>query len=154
MQNSPDAFSLLRFLEAQQPVYARVIEELKAGRKQSHWMWFIFPQIAGLGHSALARHYAIALLDEAGHYLAHPVLGTRLIECTRLVLAVRERTAREILGTPDDLRFRSCMALFRLAAPEREEFPMALDRFFDGELDARTAEILRGLLSKVGKKLR
>ena len=153
MQNSLDAFQLVRFVEAQEPVYARVLAELNAGRKQSHWMWFIFPQIAGLGHSALARHYAIASLDEAGHYLAHPVLGTRLIECTRLVLAVLDGSAFEIFGTPDDLNFRACMTLFRLAAPEREEFPRALDRFFDGEPDARTVEILRGLSFKVGTRL-
>ena len=154
MQNSPDAFAPMRFLEAQEPVYARVLAELGAGRKQSHWMWFIFPQIAGLGHSALAHHYAIASLDEAGHYLAHPVLGTRLIECTRLVLAVPERTAFAIFGTPDDLKFRSCMTLFGIAAPEREGFPMALDRFFAGEPDARTVEILLGLSSNVGERLR
>ena len=103
---SDDPFDLQRFVDAQAPVYERVRAELKNGRKQSHWMWFIFPQIAGLGHSAMARRYAISSLDEAKVYLAHPVLGPRLRECTRLVVQTDGRSAYEILGSPDDMKFR------------------------------------------------
>ena len=133
-------FDLDRFAAAQDPVYGRVTGELRAGRKQSHWMWFVFPQIAGLGHSDMARRYAIASLDEARAYLAHPVLGLRLRECTALVLAIKDKSAEEIFGHPDDLKFRSCMTLFAHAAREdtETEFQKALTRFFDAKEDDRT----------------
>jgi uncharacterized protein (DUF1810 family) len=133
--------SLERFVEAQAPVYARALAELKAGRKQSHWMWFVFPQIAGLGHSAMAQHYAIQNLAEARAYLAHPLLGKRLRECTQAVLDVEGKSAHAIFGSPDDLKFRSSMTLFDLASPN-DIFRAALEKFFNGEADALTVEKL------------
>src|SRR3569833_1248572 len=112
-----DPHDLQRFIEAQAPVIARVRTELSHGRKRSHWMWFIFPQIAGLGFSPMAQLYAIASLDEARAYLAHPILGPRLEDCTRLVLAVEGSTASDIFGWPDEMKFRSSMPLFARAAP-------------------------------------
>jgi len=113
-------FDLERFLDAQAPVIGQVQSELRAGTKRTHWMWFVFPQIAGLGHSAMAQRYAIASLDEAKAYAAHPVLGARLRDCTALVLAVEGKTVHQIFGSPDDLKFHSCMTLFARAAPEGE----------------------------------
>jgi uncharacterized protein (DUF1810 family) len=142
MQDDP--YDLRRFVEAQAPVYHDVLVELRAGRKQSHWMWFVFPQIAGLGRSGTARFYAISSLAEVRAYLDHPVLGVRLRECTELILAVEGRSAHEIFGSPDDLKFRSSMTLFAEAAPREETlFQAALDKFFGGEPDQRTFEILR-----------
>lgn len=131
---APDPFDLARFVKAQAPVIDHVRAELAAGRKQSHWMWFVFPQIAGLGSSAMSRRYAIASLAEAGAYLAHPVLGPRLIELTGVVNAIRGLTAREIFAAPDDAKFHACMTLFAAAAsaggPERPVFAAALARYF------------------------
>jgi len=137
-----DPFDLSRFMTAQQSVMAQLRRELEAGRKESHWMWFVFPQLRGLGRSEMAHHYGIGSLDEARAYAAHPVLGPRLVECTGLVLAVRGRSAREILGSPDDLKFRSCMTLFARAAPEQTVFREALDRFFGGAPDPATLTLL------------
>ena len=134
--------NLERFIEAQAPVYDKALAELKAGCKQSHWMWFVFPQIAGLGHSPMAQHYAIQNLAEARAYLTHPLLGTRLRECTQAVLDTEGRTAHEIFGSPDDLKFCSSMTLFDLASPG-DIFRIALDRYFGGEDDALTLEKLR-----------
>ncbi len=134
---------LERFVAAQDPVYARVCAELRAGDKRSHWMWFIFPQLHGLGSSPMARRYAITSLAEARDYLAHPVLGARLRECTSLVNAVPERTLREIFGHPDDLKFRSSMTLFATASVDAEPFAAALRKYCDGRRDARTLELLR-----------
>jgi len=134
--------SLERFVEAQAGVYDRALAELKAGRKQSHWMWFIFPQIAGLGHSAMAQMYAIPSLQEARDYLAHPVLGQRLHECCAAVMAVEGKSAHAIFGSPDDLKFRSSLTLYDLASPN-DIFRAALDKYFDGEADALTLEKLR-----------
>src|SRR5882724_5032291 len=117
MRNADDPYDLQRFVDAQNPVYDRVRAELRSGRKQTHWMWFIFPQIAGLGHSAMAQRYAISSLQEAQAYLDHAILGSRLRDCTGLVTRVEGRTAREILGPPDDMKFRSCLTLFAHAAP-------------------------------------
>ena len=133
-----DPFDLQRFVDAQAAVYERVRAELKNGRKQSHWMWFIFPQIAGLGHSAMAQRYAISSLDNAKAYLANPVLGPRLRECTSLVLQVVGKSALQILGSPDDMKFRSCMTLFARAAPEEALFRTALEKYFDGVEDSQT----------------
>lgn len=138
-----DPFNLQRFVDAQDPVYARVARELRAGDKQSHWMWFVFPQVAGLGHSAMAQLYAIGSLDEAKAYLAHQVLGARLKECTTLVLKVEGRSAQAIFGSPDDLKFRSSMTLFARAAPDEPLFRDALEKYFNGEVDTRTVELLR-----------
>ncbi len=131
---------LARFLDAQAPVIDAVRAELRAGRKRSHWMWFVFPQILGLGRSAMAERYAIASLDEAKAYLAHPVLGARLKETTALVLAVEGRSIHDILGTPDDLKFHSSMTLFSRAAPEEPLFRRALEKCFAGREDPLTVE--------------
>jgi len=136
--------NLERFVEAQAPIYARALAELKAGAKQSHWMWFIFPQIAGLGHSAMAQMYAIRDLAEARAYLAHSVLGPRLRECTQAVLDIDGKTAHAIFGSPDDLKFRSSMTLFDSAAPT-DIFRTALEKYFDGEADKLSLELLSGL---------
>ena len=137
-----DTFDLDRFVQAQAPVYDRVVAELHAGRKRTHWMWFVFPQLAGLGFSAMAQRYAIGSLGEAQAYLAHPVLGPRLRECSGLVLAARERDIHRIFGSPDDLKFRSCMTLFQRAAPGEPVFGHCLDRFFGGAPDPQTIALL------------
>jgi uncharacterized protein (DUF1810 family) len=124
--------TLDRFVQAQDGVYDDALAELTAGRKRTHWMWFIFPQIAGLGSSATAQHYAIRSLDEARAYLAHPVLGPRLRECAQALLSVPGRSAREILGHPDDLKLRSSMTLFARAADDPAPFEAVLDRYYDG----------------------
>ena len=138
-----DPFDLERFVVAQAPVIERVRTELAAGRKRSHWMWFVFPQIAGLGHSPMAQHYAIASLAEARAYLAHPLLGARLRECTEFVLATQGKTVHDIFGSPDDLKFRSCMTLFAKAAPDEELFAAALAKYFAGIADAATVSLIR-----------
>ena len=138
-----DPFDLERFVRAQAPVITRVEAELRAGRKQSHWMWFVFPQIAGLGHSAMAARYAIASLAEARAYLVHPILGPRLRTCTELVLAVEGRSIHAIFGSPDDLKFRSCMTLFAAAEPNEPLFAAALRKYFAGAADDATLELLR-----------
>jgi uncharacterized protein (DUF1810 family) len=129
---------LRRFVEAQDPVYEQVLAELRAGRKRTHWMWFIFPQLRGLGSSAMAERYGIASRQEAEEYLRHPVLGPRLIECTRLVNAIEGRTIDEIFGYPDDLKFRSSMTLFAAVAVGQTEFQRALEKYFNGERDPLT----------------
>ncbi len=131
-----------RFVDAQEPVYDDVVEELRRGRKTGHWIWFIFPQVAGLGYSWMSGHYAIASLAEARAYLAHPVLGSRLRECASLVLATTGATAEEILGFIDALKLRSSMTLFHRAAPEEPIFAQVLGRFFDGQPDDLTDERL------------
>ena len=136
-----DPHGLERFVAAQAPVIEAVRDELRAGRKRSHWMWFVFPQLKGLGASSMAQHYGIASLEEARAYLAHPVLGPRLRECCALMLAVPAKGAHEILGSPDDLKFRSCLTLFSLAAPEEAVFRQALQRFYEGEPDPRTVAL-------------
>jgi uncharacterized protein (DUF1810 family) len=133
-----DRYQLARFVSAQSAVYQQVLAELRAGRKRSHWMWFIFPQRAGLGRSAMAQRYAIASLDEARAYLAHPVLGERLRECSRLLLDAAGADALAIFGSPDDLKFHSSMTLFERAAPEEPVFRGCLDKFFGGRADALT----------------
>ncbi|WLB50560.1 DUF1810 domain-containing protein [Bradyrhizobium sp. 521_C7_N1_3] len=139
-----DPFDLERFVRAQDPVFRDVQGELARGRKQTHWMWFVFPQIAGLGFSAMSQRYAIGSRAEARAYLAHPVLGARLIECTTLVLAVEGRTINAILGAPDDSKFRSSMTLFG-AVSDETVFDQALARYFAGERDGATLEILARL---------
>ena len=139
---SSEEFDLERFATAQAQLIDRVREELARGRKQTHWMWFVFPQIASLGFSAMSQRYAIRSLEEAKAYIAHPVLGTRLKECTALVLAVKDRTIHDIFGSPDDMKFQSCMTLFSHAAPDAPEFRDALVKYFGGEEDAATLEIL------------
>lgn len=137
-----DPFDLERFVSAQADTIERVRTELQGGRKQSHWMWFVFPQLAGLGFSPLAQRYAIASLAEARAFLAHPVLGARLLECTELVVAVDGKTAHDIFGAPDDLKFRSCLTLFAEAAPDAIVFNVALEKYFAGAKDPRTLALL------------
>jgi uncharacterized protein (DUF1810 family) len=133
---------LQRFLDAQQPVIEAVLAELRQGRKRTHWMWFVFPQLAGLGHSDMARLYAIRDLEEARRYAAHPILGARLEQCAAIVSATCGKTAHDIFGSPDDLKLHSCMTLFAIAAPERPVFERTLNRFFAGTPDARTLKLL------------
>jgi uncharacterized protein (DUF1810 family) len=133
---------LERFVQAQAPLYAQALAELRAGRKRSHWMWFVFPQIAGLGSSAMAQRYAIASLDEARAYLAHPILGARLRECAQAMLAVTGASAHDILGSPDDLKFHSSMTLFHRAAPAEPVFGSCLRKYFAGEPDSQTVRLL------------
>lgn len=137
-----DPYDLARFLAAQDPQYSDVLTELRAGRKTSHWMWYVFPQIHGLGSSDTARFYAIASLDEANAYLAHAVLGPRLRECTGLVNAVSKRSIVEIFGSVDAMKFRSSMTLFSEATGDNEAFRLALTKYFDGKPDERTLAIL------------
>lgn len=131
-------YDLERFVEAQQGVYEAALAELRAGRKRSHWMWFIFPQVAGLGQSAMSRTYAIASSDEAAAYLAHPVLGPRLRECATAVLGHDDAEIGAIFPYPDNLKFHSSMTLFADVAPDEAVFQACLDRFFDGEADPAT----------------
>ena len=138
----PDAVNLQRFVDAQASVYARVLSELRSGSKQSHWMWFVFPQIAGLGHSAMAKKYAISSSEEAAAYLNHHVLGPRLRECTSLVNAIEGRSIEDIFGYPDDLKFRSSMTLFVRATQDNREFEDALQKYFQGEPDSATVALL------------
>jgi uncharacterized protein (DUF1810 family) len=138
MRDGDDPFDLQRFVEAQNLVYELVVAELSRGRKASHWMWFVFPQIQGLGSSPTAKRFAISSLDEAKAYLAHPILGSRLRECTRLVNRVEGRPAEEIFGAPDDRKFRSSMTLFAQAADDNLVFEQALAKYFGGVSDALT----------------
>ena len=133
-----DPLNLERFVDAQAPVYEQVRREMAAGRKESHWMWFIFPQIAGLGQSPMSIRFAIASLDEAKAYLAHPVLGARLRECARLVLDVEGKTARDVFGGIDEMKFRSSMTLFARAAPDDDVFQLCIDKYFAGSPDPVT----------------
>jgi uncharacterized protein (DUF1810 family) len=137
-----DPYRLERFVEAQDGVHTRALAELRAGRKTSHWMWFVLPQVAGLGSSPMSQHYAIGSLGEARAYLEHPVLGPRLVECARAVASHPDRTAREIMGSPDDAKLRSSMTLFALAADSEPVFQQVLDTFFAGERDPRTVDLL------------
>jgi uncharacterized protein (DUF1810 family) len=137
-----DIYDLQRFVDAQAPVYERVLAELRSGRKASHWMWFIFPQIKGLGSSPMANKFAIASRAEAQAYLDHPILAARLRECTRLVNSVPERSIEEILGYPDDLKFRSSMTLFATVAADNKDFTDALDKFYGGKADPATLKRL------------
>ncbi|TBN40005.1 DUF1810 domain-containing protein [Pseudomonas sp. BGI-2] len=137
-----DAFNLPRFIQAQDPVFDRVQEELHAGHKRSHWMWFIFPQFAGLGGSEMSRHFAIRSIEEAVAYLNHPLLGSRLRTCTQLVLNIEKSSIAGIFGHPDDLKFHSSMTLFAQVAPEDNLFNQALDQYFHGILDDWTLVLL------------
>ena len=138
-----DPFDLERFVTAQEPVFPSVLAELKAGRKRTHWMWFVFPQLRGLGRSSMATFYGIASLHEARAYLAHPLLGPRLDHCTRTVLDLEDGSLHQIFGSPDDMKFQSSMTLFALAAADPvSSFYKALDRWCGGALDAQTLRLL------------
>ena len=137
-----DPHNLQRFVDAQDPGYERVCAELRNGQKVGHWMWFIFPQLRGLGYSPMATTFGISSQQEAEAYLKHPILGLRLKECTRLVNAVEGRSINQIFGSPDDLKFRSSMSLFASVAPEHQIFKDALQKYFGGELDPLTVQRL------------
>jgi uncharacterized protein (DUF1810 family) len=140
--NTGDRHNLQRFSDAQREIYDQVLAELRLGRKQSHWIWYIFPQIKGLGSSPMAQRYAISSLDEAKAYLAHPVLGGRLLECAQLVTAARAQSIEDVLGYPDNLKFHSSMTLFAHAANHSEVFENALRKYFRSEYDHLTMERL------------
>ena len=135
---------LRRFVQAQEPRMDDVLAELAAGRKRTHWMWFVFPQLRGLGHSQMAWHFGLQSRGEAAAYLAHPLLGPRLRECVELVLAVDGRSAHAVFGSPDDLKLRSCLTLFREIDGVDGVFGKALDKYFDGQPDAATLQLLAG----------
>ena len=137
-----DPFNLARFVNAQQPVYATVLAELGNGQKRTHWMWYIFPQIAGLGHSPTAKHYAIQSAAEARHYLEHPILGRRLVECAKTILVHKGQSAWDIFGSPDDMKLKSSMTLFAAVATVETVFAQVLDHYFNGERDQRTLTLL------------
>jgi uncharacterized protein (DUF1810 family) len=137
-----DPFDLARFVDVQEEEYEQALGEIRAGQKLTHWMWFIFPQIDGLGWSSMARRYAIRSLAEARAYLEHPVLGPRLTECTQALLQTDGRSAHDIFGSPDDMKLRSSVTLFASAAGPDSVFDDVLDRFFDGQPDARTLDLL------------
>ena len=139
---APDPFNLQRFVTAQDWVFADVLAELAAGAKTSHWMWFVFPQLAGLGRSGTARFYGIASLAEAQAYWRHPVLGGRLRECCERLMAVRGRTALQVFGSVDAMKLRSCLTLFERAAPQEPLFGLLLDMYYAGERDAATLRML------------
>ncbi|PTU75758.1 DUF1810 domain-containing protein [Pseudomonas mangrovi] len=136
------AYDLERFVVAQQRDYQRALGELQAGQKRSHWIWYVFPQLRGLGHSEMAQHYGIVDLAEARAYVAHPLLGPRLQECAGALLAHRGRSARQIMGAPDDLKLRSSMTLFHAADPSQALFSEVLVAFYDGEVDLATLKRL------------
>ncbi len=137
-----DPYDLQRFVNAQEPIFEQVLSELREGCKSGHWMWFVFPQIKGLGHSLLANKFAISSRDEADAYLKHPILGRRLKECTRLVTVVEGRSINQIFDYPDDLKFKSSMTLFAHATSENQIFMDALQKYFGGDCDRLTLELL------------
>jgi uncharacterized protein (DUF1810 family) len=138
-----DPFDLQRFVDAQRPVIGEVRAELQTGRKRTHWMWFVFPQIAGLGHSDMAQHYALSSCKQARAYAAHPVLGQTLRELTHIVNGLEKRSVSEIFGYPDDMKFHSSMTLFAQCAEDAGEFEQAIEKYFEGQPDAATLERLR-----------
>jgi len=140
--DSSDPHDLNRFVQAQADDYAQALSEIGAGRKRSHWMWYIFPQVAGLGSSTMSVRYSIKSLDEARAYLAHPVLGERLIKCFEALLDLRNRSAFEIFGSPDDRKLKSSATLFAIVSPGASVFHRVLEKYFDGEMDQKTLRLL------------
>jgi uncharacterized protein (DUF1810 family) len=141
-EHERDSYELTRFVQAQRDEYERAFSEIKSGRKRSHWMWYIFPQLAGLGWSAMSRRYAIKSLDEAKAYLRHPVLGPRLRECFETLLTLEEKSAHAVFGSPDDLKLRSCATLFAHVSPPDSVFSRLLDQYFQGDRDQATLRLL------------
>jgi uncharacterized protein (DUF1810 family) len=139
---APDPWNLNRFIQAQEDAYDPALQEIRRGRKQSHWMWYVFPQFAGLGQSTVAKHYSIGSIAEAEAYLAHPLLGPRLIECFQSVLLIQGSTAHEIFGSPDDLKLRSCATLFASISPKGSIFTRLLEKYFEGSPDGRTLQLI------------
>ena len=148
MDVQADPFNLNRFVASQADIYTDVLAELRSGRKRSHWMWFIFPQLAGLGNSTYSKFYAIRNQEEARQYLDHPLLGKRLLECTETVLQIHGRRASEIFAPPDDLKLRSCMTLFNEVAGPGSAFARLLDQYFQGQGDPKTLALLRSAENK------
>lgn len=144
-EQGSDPFLLTRFVTAQDKIYDRALEELKSGRKRSHWMWFVFPQIEGLGFSSTTQYYSIKTLEEARRYLKHPVLGKRLRECTETILALEGLSASSIFGYPDDLKLKSSMTLFAGVAEPKSVFTRVLEKYYQGNPDERTVAILKKL---------
>jgi len=140
--SSDDPYTLSRFVHAQEDDYAHALAELRSGQKRTHWMWYIFPQLDGLAFSATAKHYALKSVEEAEAYLAHPLLGPRLRECAEAVLHIEGRSAREIFGSPDDLKLRSCATLFACVSPPGSVFDRLLTKYYGGERDAKTLQLL------------
>ncbi len=143
-----DPFDLKRFTSAQESVYDSVLAELKSGRKRTHWMWFVFPQVDGLGYSSTTKYYSIKSMEEARQYLDHPVLGKRLVECAEAVFTVEGRTISQIFGYPDDLKFKSSMTLFACAADPHSIFDRVLEKYFNGDRDVMTLQLLEKLKGK------
>ncbi len=143
-----DPYDLARFANAQQRIYPTVLEELRGGSKRSHWMWFIFPQIEGLGASPTSVYYSIKSAEEARQYLAHPVLGARLLECSEILLSLQGKSADEIFGYTDAMKLKSCMTLFESVADDKAPFAAVLDRYFAGQRDPRTLTVLNDLNNK------
>jgi uncharacterized protein (DUF1810 family) len=142
MTDANDPHDLNRFVEAQEGDYARALAEVRAGRKRTHWMWYIFPQFAGLGFSSTAQFYAIKSVAEAQAYLAHPTLGPRLVECVEAALAIEGKSAHDIFGSPDDLKLRSCATLFAHVSAPGSVFEKLLDKYFDGKRDEKTLQLV------------
>lgn len=140
---SDDPHDLNRFLEAQEDTYEQALAELESGRKRSHWMWYIFPQFAGLGMSPTSKRYAIKSIEEAKNYLNHPILGPRLIRCAEAALRIERRSAHDVFGSPDDLKLKSCATLFASVSPADSVFAQLLDKYFDGEPDGDTLRLLK-----------
>ena len=141
-RHEDDPYDLSRFLRAQEADYEQVVSEIRSGRKRSHWMWYVFPQIDGLGFSLLSKRYSIKSLEEARAYLAHPVLGPRLLECAEAVVSIEGRSATEVFGPPDDLKLRSCATLFACAAPPDSVFDRLLEKYYRGLRDDKTLQLL------------
>lgn len=139
--------TLTRFIQAQQNVYPQVLKELRNGKKTTHWIWFIFPQIEGLGHSSTAKYYSIKTIEEAKKYITHPILGKRLLECSNIILNINGKSADDIFGYPDNLKLRSSMTLFNFVAPEHKVFAGVLQKYFAGEPDEQTISILQKMKS-------
>ncbi len=139
---STDPYNLNRFVQAQEDDYEQALTEIRSGAKRTHWIWYIFPQLDGLGVSPTAKYYGIKSIEEAKAYLAHPLLGPRLLECAEAVLKVEGRSAREIFGSPDDLKLRSCATLFASVLPQGSVFERLLKQYYGGERDAKTLQLL------------
>jgi len=135
--------TLNRFLSAQQPIYPQVLKELRNGKKTTHWMWYIFPQIEGLGHSSTAKYYSIKTIEEAKEYITHPILGARLLECSKIILEIKNKTADDIFGYPDNAKLKSSMTLFNFVTPEHKVFADVLKKYFAGKQDEQTLSILQ-----------
>ena len=142
MKNLDDSFDLIRFVNAQDRTYESALSELRLKKKRSHWMWYIFPQVEGLGHSSTSKRYSIKSLEEAKGYMSHPVIGARLIECTVVVLNIEERSAKEVFGLPDNMKLKSSMTLFEYISESCSVFALVLDKFFCGERCEKTLQLL------------